>query len=586
MYLPVPQPSPYDVRFSLFGIPVRIHVSFWLVHGLIGLLFGVIGSWMVGLAWVVCLLASMLLHELGHAVVGRCYGIEVEIFVTALYAGAPGASELFERRQRVFVIAAGPGVQLIVAGALFLVQQHLLSLPPQEIPFDLLIWVLLLYLMNLSLAVFNLLPIRPLDGWYLLQEALSRGPAPWEQDPEQWKRGSLSERERPRPERRIRKAAPRKGKFLHRMLLALIAAGVGLLIGVLGHRWWSFPTRAVLTTKGEFVAAWLSDDGRAIVAVDSPEYPEATLPYRLRLWNLETGREVGTLYQGNDLISSVTFSPDGERVAAFRVNAEKNQVFEWDRKTGAELDRFSGDGLDGTQLFYGKEGRLLAVQLATEKTIRVDTGDALAEIPDRDNILTRGTDGFQIVHSDDTLTIWDRRDGKVTASLDTPKQTTTITDVHVAPTGHVLYGTLTDQDQKKARLFVWHGTSQYDLGWPEKVSNAKIVSVTADGSLAAVEEWLESPLAEPVSNPVFFRARVVEVATGTTLRTWDNAKIARFSSDGTRLAVEERETMQGSLKVYDWPLEKPLPSIVATAIFGGIVTFVLGWYYLERDRWA
>jgi membrane-associated protease RseP (regulator of RpoE activity) len=72
MLLAEPPPSPYDLRFSIFGIPVRIHPYFWLV----GVFLGYNAGSLVGvLIWIAALFVAILVHELGHALVMRHFGL-------------------------------------------------------------------------------------------------------------------------------------------------------------------------------------------------------------------------------------------------------------------------------------------------------------------------------------------------------------------------------------------------------------------------------------------------------------------------------------------------------------------------------
>lgn len=72
MFFAEPPRSPYDVYFSIFGIRVRVHPWFWLVGALLGLnarsLSGV-------LIWIAALFVAILVHELGHALVMRRFGL-------------------------------------------------------------------------------------------------------------------------------------------------------------------------------------------------------------------------------------------------------------------------------------------------------------------------------------------------------------------------------------------------------------------------------------------------------------------------------------------------------------------------------
>ena len=65
-----PPRSEYDLHFTLFGLPVRIHPWFWLIALLLGINSQIddMRIWMLMLiAWVAALFVSILVHELGHA---------------------------------------------------------------------------------------------------------------------------------------------------------------------------------------------------------------------------------------------------------------------------------------------------------------------------------------------------------------------------------------------------------------------------------------------------------------------------------------------------------------------------------------
>ena len=77
--LAMPATTPYDLRFRMLGIPVRVHPLFWLVSAMMG--FN--GDDPVGtLIWVACVFASILAHEYGHGLMGRAFGAHPQI---ALY---------------------------------------------------------------------------------------------------------------------------------------------------------------------------------------------------------------------------------------------------------------------------------------------------------------------------------------------------------------------------------------------------------------------------------------------------------------------------------------------------------------------
>ena len=161
--------TPYDLRWRMFGIPVRVHPFFWVMAAYLSwfLLTGVgIAAFLVGVA---CIFVSILLHELGHAVTGNCFESRGHIVLWAFGGLAIGSTHLHSRWKRIAVTAAGPGVQLVLwallkwvvapnlPGAFF--QRDEAGKPSLGmIALDELLWI------NLYWAVLNLLPIWPLDG--------------------------------------------------------------------------------------------------------------------------------------------------------------------------------------------------------------------------------------------------------------------------------------------------------------------------------------------------------------------------------------------------------------------------------------
>ena len=97
-------PTPYDLRFPLFGVPVRITPMFWLVALLIGRERDLVPA----LLWVGAVLVSILVHEMGHAVTQRWFGGRPEIVLYAFggFAAAPGVRDTPWRN--VLIALAGP----------------------------------------------------------------------------------------------------------------------------------------------------------------------------------------------------------------------------------------------------------------------------------------------------------------------------------------------------------------------------------------------------------------------------------------------------------------------------------------------
>jgi len=165
----MPSQTPYDLTFTLFRTPVRVHVSFWIVAALLG--WSILEANGIGflLLWVVCVLVSILLHEFGHVWAGKLFGSDGEILLYSFGGLAIGASELRVRWQRVVVYLAGPAIQLALYGALYL---NLLYGPMDAIldsrvaraAYGMMLEI------NLFWPLLNLLPIWPLDGGKVTSE--------------------------------------------------------------------------------------------------------------------------------------------------------------------------------------------------------------------------------------------------------------------------------------------------------------------------------------------------------------------------------------------------------------------------------
>ena len=158
------------LRFELFGFPVSIHWPFWLVCFLLGNGFVMksAADFYRVLLWTISIFLSILIHELGHAFVGRKYGAVPVIHLHGLGGLTAFPGKRFSRRQHLAVTAAGPAFSFALALAALL----FVSIIPPTSQQD--FWRLagLLSVINLFLTILNLLPILPLDGGQILRNLL------------------------------------------------------------------------------------------------------------------------------------------------------------------------------------------------------------------------------------------------------------------------------------------------------------------------------------------------------------------------------------------------------------------------------
>jgi Zn-dependent protease len=162
-----PNETAFDWRFRLLNTPVRVHVGFWIFSAVMGwnLLQSREANGMLLLAiWIACAFVSILLHEFGHILAGRLFGSDGYIVLYSFGGLAVGSRDQFYRWQRIIVSLAGPGIQLILWGGLWLLLEYVIR---DEVlkwsvyarrAYGSLLWI------NGIWALFNLLPVWPLDG--------------------------------------------------------------------------------------------------------------------------------------------------------------------------------------------------------------------------------------------------------------------------------------------------------------------------------------------------------------------------------------------------------------------------------------
>ncbi len=161
------------IKFSIFGIPTTVHWFFWILSLFVG---G--GMYAQGrdatialLVHVAVIFVSIMVHELGHALVGRKFGAYPSIGLHGMggVTHLPG-SGFFTRRQHIMVIAAGPLAGLAL-GLLCLVARDAMRdgafAPPLLLRF-----VAFGVFVNFAWTFFNVLPIQPMDGGQILREVL------------------------------------------------------------------------------------------------------------------------------------------------------------------------------------------------------------------------------------------------------------------------------------------------------------------------------------------------------------------------------------------------------------------------------
>ncbi|MCS7239067.1 MAG: site-2 protease family protein [Thermoguttaceae bacterium] len=176
-------------RFDLFGIPVRVHVAFWICALLLGLNSNTLTELV---AWVFAMFVAILVHELGHALMAQRYGFRPEILLYGLggltdYSGGAGGLKPLGSWDRIYlalagplagialaigvaVLAAGLGAQIQIARIFGVIPVPLIATPIGSQPLtsflQSIIWIGWVW------GLINLMPVYPLDGGHIAREIM------------------------------------------------------------------------------------------------------------------------------------------------------------------------------------------------------------------------------------------------------------------------------------------------------------------------------------------------------------------------------------------------------------------------------
>jgi len=173
---PAALPVTGGVRIGrVLGVPVLVSPS-WLLFAAFVILsygpaltdrFGTTRAYVGAASFAVLLLISVLLHEIGHCVVARAFGLPVRSITITFLAGLTEITEPPQTPAREYAVAViGPMVSLLLAGiGLATVQLF----EPDSLPFLL---AAIVAISNGLVAGFNLLPGLPLDGGRVLRAAV------------------------------------------------------------------------------------------------------------------------------------------------------------------------------------------------------------------------------------------------------------------------------------------------------------------------------------------------------------------------------------------------------------------------------
>ncbi len=162
---------------SVGGTLIRVHVTFFLLL-----------AWVAGSAWIaggaqaaldsvlfiLLLFACVVLHELGHVLAARRYGVQTPDITLLPIGGVARLERIPEKPSQEFVIAiAGPAVNVVIAAILLVILGGILPAGSLELDNPGVNLLARLAGANIFLVVFNLIPAFPMDGGRILRAALA-----------------------------------------------------------------------------------------------------------------------------------------------------------------------------------------------------------------------------------------------------------------------------------------------------------------------------------------------------------------------------------------------------------------------------
>ncbi|HZZ30056.1 MAG TPA: site-2 protease family protein [Pirellulales bacterium] len=205
MLLAEPPSNPWDLHFQLLGIPVRITPWFWLANIVLGWDFAHqfagpgtgLNMGTALLIWTAAVLVSITVHEFGHALTYRTFGVPCHVVlyhfgglaISGQSFGSFGNRRGEDPKRQILISVAGPLAQLLLAVAVasvfhvggfqidnplpffhqldFLEDGKPLSSVALRVFEDSLMWC------SVWWALLNLLPVYPLDGGRISREVLT-----------------------------------------------------------------------------------------------------------------------------------------------------------------------------------------------------------------------------------------------------------------------------------------------------------------------------------------------------------------------------------------------------------------------------
>lgn len=341
----------------------------------------------------------------------------------------------------------------------------------------------------------------------------------------------------------------------------------------------------IATTSRRFIAKiWDADTGKELQIIDANvdgRHPFTTHYYPkltsaafspdgrriatsswgplVRIWDVESGKELQTLTGHAAVVHSIRFSLDGKNIVTA---SEDRSARIWDAESGKELRQLEHPrmkdvpGSDrGAFADFSPDGKKIITFVHGDPVARIwetDTGEKLHELPGHSSSVGSAfflPDGKKVITTDwnRNVRIWDAESGEIMQTMDNTNSTNRIPPV--SPDGKILLST---GDAKAKICDIESGKELYRLR-------------REDGNGYAIDVWHPdlSPDGKKIAAKSTYshgNAHIWDIDTGKVVQTLtghkDNVFFARFSPDGKKVAVPTGDTHHGYIvNTRIWKLE-------------------------------